>query len=173
MNQIFSQQAEFIQTVEKHHQNLDQHAINHILNQELFYHAQQELPNYIPNQHTPPTRHQLATKILKQLPGSMDNDQLLEQIQHRMKILQNDQEDQIVQLKKKWKEQEEKIRKSGARVKDYQSIYEEEVMHGITLNNSLSKKAVSYFEASIKDRSLDEMITDLIGSLTPELSTTC
>lgn len=46
-------------------------------------------------------------------------------------------------------------------------------MHGITLNNSLSKKAVSYFEASIKDRSLDEMVTDLIGSLTPELSTTC
>lgn len=150
------------------HASLDNSSINHILNQELFYHAQQELPYHIPNEHTPPTTHQLASKILRQLPIQADEDQIIEQLMHRLQICKEDQEDQVEQLRAKWAQEKEKIRKSGLKVKDLHKVYEEEVSNGISLENPLTKRIVSYFEASTKDRTLDEMLSDLMRLFIPE-----
>jgi hypothetical protein len=52
---------------------------------------------------------------------------------HRLQICKQDQEDQIEQLRGKWSQEKEKIRKSGAKVKEYQKVYEEEASCGISL----------------------------------------
>ena len=49
MHLAFDQQNRLIKEVEGSVNSLDQRSINHLLNLELFYHAQQELPNHIPN----------------------------------------------------------------------------------------------------------------------------
>lgn len=49
MSSIFNHEYSLINAIEKVHNSLDYPTINHLLNQELFYHAQQELPYHIPN----------------------------------------------------------------------------------------------------------------------------
>ncbi len=41
MQLVFSEQAKLIEEIEDGLNKLDQRSINHLLNQELFYHAQQ------------------------------------------------------------------------------------------------------------------------------------
>lgn len=59
------------------------------------------------------------------------------------------------------------MRDCGAKVRDYLEIYEEE-LRDVPIPNSLTKKAIGYFEASNRDWALEEMLTDLIDSLQPE-----
>lgn len=49
MQLVFHEQGKLIKEIEDNLNSLDQRSINHLLNQELFYHARQELPNHIPN----------------------------------------------------------------------------------------------------------------------------
>jgi hypothetical protein len=59
------------------------------------------------------------------------------------------------------------MRSCGAKVKDFVEIYDEE-LKGVTIPNTLTKKAISYFESSSREWALDEMLSDLIESLEPE-----
>lgn len=58
------------------------------------------------------------------------------------------------------------MRACGAKVKDYLEIYDEE-LKDVAIPNSITKKAISYFEASNRDWALEEMLADLIDSLEP------
>ena len=131
---------------------------------ELFYHAGKELPEM--NQHLPPSNGELIGKIMGQMIGKKDRYEIVEQIKQRIKILMEDGEDQLAQLKAKWKDEESKIRRSNAKVKDFQHIYEEEIKQEVIFT-PLLKKTAAYFESS-KDIALEDMLKDLLHTLSPE-----
>jgi hypothetical protein len=118
--------------------------VSHALNQEFFYHASRELSNPIPHLQDPPSNAHIANKILAQIAPKPDYDQLIDQLQHRISILTREEFDQLAEVKHKFAKERDKIRNSGARLKDFHSLYEEEVKSGIPVAG-IPKKALGYF----------------------------
>lgn len=82
-------------------------------------------------------------------------------------MLTDEKCDQLQEMRAKFEKDKEKMKACGARVRDYVEIYEEE-LRDVPIPNSITKKAISYFEASNRDWALEEMLADLIDSLQPE-----
>lgn len=105
----------------------------------------------------------LARKVLQQLAPRPDYDQIIEQVEHRLRVLADERGDQLCEIRAKFEKDREKMRASGAKVRDYAEIYEEELKDA-PIPNGIAKKAIAYFEAS-REWSLEEMLSDLVGSL--------
>lgn len=166
MNLVFQEEMKLIVELEKHLEALTPAAVSHALNQEFFYHASRELSNPIPHLQDPPSNALIASKILAQIAPKPDYDQLIDQLQHRISILTREEFDQLAEVRRKFAQEREQMRSSGARLKDFHALYEEEARSGIPVA-ALTKKALAYFETSTKDWPLEEVLADLIDSLEP------
>lgn len=74
--------------------------MSQILNKEFFYHASNELPNHIPTEHA--SSQLLSRKILQQLAPRPDYDQIIDQIDHRLRVLRDEKCDQLQELRAKF-----------------------------------------------------------------------
>lgn len=108
-----------------------------------------------------PATKSLADKLLQQVAVRPEQDTLIEQLDHRIKVLLDPRGDQLEEISRKFAKDRYRMRECGARVRDYTEIYEEE-LRGVSIPNGLVKKAIGYFEASSREWPLDEMLSDLI-----------
>ena len=165
MQQVFHEESRRIDAIESFTESLDDRSVSQILNQEFFYHASRELPSHIPTDN--PSPQLLAGKLLQQVAPKPDLDALIEQVDHRIKVLLDPRGDQIDDLARRFAKDRDRMRECGARVRDYAEIYEEE-LRGVGIPNGLAKRAIGYFEASSREWPLDEMLSDLIEGLQPQ-----
>jgi hypothetical protein len=117
MQQIFHEESKRIESDEAFTQSLDERAVSQVLNQEFFYHASRELANHIPTDN--PSSQTLASKLLQQVAPRPDLDTLIEQVDHRIKVLLDPRCDQVQDIKRKFAKDRDRMRQCGARVRDY------------------------------------------------------
>jgi hypothetical protein len=142
MQQAFHEELKHIDAIETFTSSLDERAVSQILNKEFFYHASRELTSHIPTDR--PVTQTLADKLLQQVAVRSDQDTLIEQLDHRIRVLLDPRGDQLEDITRRFDKDRDRMRECGARVRDYAEIYEEE-LRGVSIPNGLAKKAIGYF----------------------------